>query len=544
MAEVKKFLDFTGLSRYHTNIKGYIDGNVGNISNLTTTAKSNVVVALNEVNALAKGAAKALVVNSYSALISTLSSASKGDYLIGQHFYVKTLDVPDVWISGINNNSTTYTYVSDSKVEEDLESNNLVVGYFQLSPLEGQKIDLSDYATTSDLSDLDDRKLDKDVEIVISAAINDLESRKLDKDTLTFLINITYSDLKNLRDNDQLVKGQQYRITDFVTTTTQENTQSAGHAFDIIVVADDVNVLNENARAIKHPGDTYFADSKLEAWELKYCLDNDTTRFAWADATNGKGVIYYMKDEFENECPYDFKNIQFPRYKITACAKSPDLVGQYSVDGLSDITVDTETTYWCYTFSMIDFNNDNLAHDVSVEQDKYLGDEGFCYKQQNNIIKEYYDTFYGDDTKINYLFLPDNVFVTDTSYGEFYGFYSNLLGNNNSHNTFGNNCRYNTFGNYCNYNTFGNSCNNNSFGNGCNHITFAKDYMYYNIVENGNQYITVSSTATTSSSSVIRNFTIAQGVNNSTTLKTISHDTTNDTFKTIYQNSNSTIVNV
>ena len=128
--------------------------------------------------------------------------------------------------------------------------------------------------------------------------------------------------------------------------------------------------------------------ANLHAWELKYCLDNDTTRFAWAmdgtaivnlesilsngqpltrqpefdgcsgndeyyyawgtqadvddaDVNNfwysksdelltgdevmtiegsydivevaelGKGVIYYMKDEHGNECPYDFKNITF-----------------------------------------------------------------------------------------------------------------------------------------------------------------------------------------------------------------------------------------
>lgn len=27
----------------------------------------------------------------------------------------------------------------------------------------------------------------------------------------------------------------------------------------------------------------------------------------------GKGVIYYMKDEWDNECHYDFKNIMFKR---------------------------------------------------------------------------------------------------------------------------------------------------------------------------------------------------------------------------------------
>ena len=68
--------------------------------------------------------------------------------------------------------------------------------------------------------------------------------------------------------------------------------------------------------------------------------------------------------------------------------------------------------------------------------------------------------------------------------------------------------------------------------------------MHYNIVENGNNNITVTSIQTTSSSLVLRNFTIAQGVNNATQRKTISHDTTNDTFKTTYQNANSKAVNV
>ena len=77
------------------------------------------------------------------------------------------------------------------------------------------------------------------------------------------MVEITYSKLVKLRKNSQLIPGQQYRITDYVTTTTQNNTQSAGHSFDIIVTADDVNVLNENARAIQHDGDTYFSNSDL-----------------------------------------------------------------------------------------------------------------------------------------------------------------------------------------------------------------------------------------------------------------------------------------
>lgn len=63
----------------------------------------------------------------------------------------------------------------------------------------------------------------------------------------------------------------------------------------------------------------------LSAWELKYCLDNDTTRFEWADTTNGKGVIYYMKDEHGNEAWYDFKSIKQKRFDYSRYIPSTSL---------------------------------------------------------------------------------------------------------------------------------------------------------------------------------------------------------------------------
>ena len=97
------------------------------------------------------------------------------------------------------------------------------------------------------------------------------------------IIPITYDELKQLRDTNMLAPGQQYRITDYVTTVANyNNAWSAGHPFDIIVTADSNNKLNEDARAIQREGDEYFKESKLESWELKYCLDNDSTRFDWA----------------------------------------------------------------------------------------------------------------------------------------------------------------------------------------------------------------------------------------------------------------------
>ena len=87
----------------------------------------------------------------------------------------------------------------------------------------------------------------------------------------------------------------------------------------------DYYMLTENYVNASIIGYKLKAISAPSHWKLKYCLDNDTSRFAWAlneqaitnlesvQAISGKGVIYWMRDEFDNECPYDFKNIQFPR---------------------------------------------------------------------------------------------------------------------------------------------------------------------------------------------------------------------------------------
>lgn len=109
------------------------------------------------------------------------------------------------------------------------------------------------------------------------------KAKLADDISLASVTNTTWYELKSLRDTGKLTPGMQYRITDYQCTTKQENTQSAGHQFDIIVTADSAGKLNEKARACLHDGDTYFKDCNLAAWGLWYSLDNDTKRFAWAD---------------------------------------------------------------------------------------------------------------------------------------------------------------------------------------------------------------------------------------------------------------------
>lgn len=271
---------------------------------------------------------------------------------------------------------------------------------------------------------------------------------------------VTWAELKDLRDNGKLIPGQKYRITDYQCTTTQEDTQSAGHQFDIIVTADSESVLNEEARAIQHEGDTYFANSNLKAWKLWYSLDNDTSRFAWADGTNGKGVVYRMIDEWQNDCPYDFKNIQFDTSYIVTLVKDNPAFSNYK-DIASAISV-------LYTFTNRkggDTSTNPAAADPN-DQDSMLE---IAVKNTVGLMSQGLEPFK----------IPINVFFMRSIRNTFgLSCYDNVLLISYS-NTFGDNCHSNTFGNYCYYNTFGDSCNSNTFGDDCNSNTFG-DYCESN----------------------------------------------------------------
>ena len=314
------------------------------------------------------------------------------------------------------------------------------------------------------------------------------------------LIEVKWQELKDKRDNGQLIPGSLYRITDYNCTTTQQDTRSAGHQFDIVLLALGEDKLAEEGWAMMHDniydvtfadgvtkkcyiyspysgsanvvildtllgaeglgidGDifineddktatveypitdldeenvpyNYFQNSNLSAWKVWYCLDNDKSRFAWAEkdvptftcninvpsagwsfenvrvirdygadydgryayvvingetatniatdrelkdsgdytiylsvyvsanahveilssSVNGRGVIYRLIDEFNNDIKYDFKNIQFKR-KLTD--------GQYDVN--------------------------DMCQDASIVGNTLPNDEGIVVGVYNNFIQ-------------------------------------------------------------------------------------------------------------------------------------------------------------
>ena len=367
---------------------------------------------------------------------------------------------------------------------------------------------------------------------IADGAVTDRKIDEAYRQEIANAVDVSYSALKYMRDNSELVAGQFYRITDYVTTTVQAETQSAGHAFDVVVKALSENVLSEEASAAQHNGDTYFDNCKLDAWELKYSLDNDTTRFAWADTENGKGVIYHMKDEYNNECPYDFKNIQFKLYAgtgsgwttyLSSTGASATTIVPYRLTrafngvsiGIYTWNITTNDYTYAYTYSGY---NDKTTTDKTLHgevHDCLIGNNWATVQKDDTetykvlslnfivaipfLLSQKDDTFnvYGNDFGINChdVIISDNCYsnkLGDSCYNIHtqYSCYSWTCGDNcyswscgNSCNSWscGNYCYSWNCGNYCGSWACGNSCNSWRCGNYCSHWTCGNDCSSWKI---------------------------------------------------------------
>ncbi len=113
-----------------------------------TYNKTQVDSAIGVVENIAKGANQSLSYSNYSSMITAFNGYVSNKYNVGQNVMIVTLEVPDLWISSVEESSTSYTYTTDEAFTNALKTNGYVqVGYYKFSALETQKVDLSDYYT-------------------------------------------------------------------------------------------------------------------------------------------------------------------------------------------------------------------------------------------------------------------------------------------------------------------------------------------------------------------------------------------------------------
>ncbi len=101
--------------------------------------------------------------------------------------------------------------------------------------------------------------------------------------------NITISKLQELIKERSLITGEQYRIIDYKPTYSDGDFIMLGHPFDIIIVAESIDTINENVSFDQHAGDTYFQNNKLEQW---YGKINIGPRYTMTVSKKINGILY------------------------------------------------------------------------------------------------------------------------------------------------------------------------------------------------------------------------------------------------------------
>ena len=293
---------------------------------------------------------------------------------------------------------------------------------------------------------------------------------------------LLYEELLYLINNNGLILGQTYRITDYITTTSQIDTISANNPFDIIVKATSTNTLSEDATVVQSDRDGgYFDNNKLESWEIKYCVTNDTNHFAWAGDANGKGVIYYMKDEFNNEAYYDFKNIKFSceifeSYPFTNAYTFSDINGNdLSLTSAHDNIIKPYISNGKQILNHTIFIGNNV-HSNTLKENNYkniIWIDGCYYNNIGNSFQENYMASQNSGSLISFhnntignlfkknrikeTFNRNYIGNTTTSCDFFAPFVFNEIGNNSWHIDFNYPISYCKFGSYIQYCIFNNT---------------------------------------------------------------------------------------
>lgn len=254
-----------------------------------------------------------------------------------------------------------------------------------------------------------------------------------------------------------------------------------------IECATEDNIVNSKCQLTADEYTSYFNNCNLNAWELKYCLANDTNRFDWANSS-GKGVIYYMKDEFDNEAPYDFKNILINgKYTFNYQINGANYDGSVKYGNrcfgnklCSDATAETSTNK--PGLPKIVFNN---TSESAICKFNIFSNNAWNISFGNGC---YYNEFIGKCENIslgNDCFM--NVFHEDCTDNTLYdGCTNNIFGNSCTNNTLGFRCSHNNFGNNCSNNNFyeAEGSSNNTFGNYCSGNIFKTDCSFNKFGDN------------------------------------------------------------
>lgn len=144
------------------------------------TAQSTAETATN----IAKGRNQALSYPTYQKMVEGLNTMKADELNVGQNIYIGSTGVPDLWVYGVVASQAQYTYVSDAAIIAAIEANvKLQIGYYYVSFLETQKVDLTDIEAEIDANttainslqaDLTEAETEIDANVTAIDALNNI----------------------------------------------------------------------------------------------------------------------------------------------------------------------------------------------------------------------------------------------------------------------------------------------------------------------------------------------------------------------------------
>lgn len=257
------------------------------------------------------------------------------------------------------------------------------------------------------------------------------------------LIEVTYDELVNLKNTSSLVKGQNYLLTDYMTTYTQPTTEvdkSSGIIEPLYITAVDVDKLHNKCFSVLYPQDIVYYEITGDIGD-----GNGTEGFT-------KGKIYRRIDtQKNNDIGTDWRHIKYDRDGVDKLLFE-DYEGCYN---------NVIKTY--YLFDNIVGNN---FHSNTINDGFFNNTIGnYC---ANNIIgSSFFNNIINDNFQSNTIRdnSYDNTIDNDFRFNIIgYDFYTNTIGNYFQSNKISNNFRTNTIGSNFKYNTIGDDFYSNNIG--------------------------------------------------------------------------------
>lgn len=142
LAKLKTDIAGTGTGDTLSGLKAAVEKAQKDATNAGNAA-ANAQDKADKAYTLAEGRSRSASYATIPAMQTALQNASNKEFRVGDNIFIEAVNVPDFWISKVNATKGNDTVPPEGSSYEDTYN----VGYYTISKLETQKVDLSSYAT-------------------------------------------------------------------------------------------------------------------------------------------------------------------------------------------------------------------------------------------------------------------------------------------------------------------------------------------------------------------------------------------------------------